>query len=599
MPRTKPAARAPEGDVVDKMPSLAAAARRLTGKPDITKISRSGRGWQSQGWDFYDIIGEFRYGCDWVGNMISKATLFVAKDGTALPAGDSTEAAAYAASLFGGPESQGEMLRQLGVHLTVAGEAFIIGTESRKNGDKWLVVAATELTTRSGNWYASGKKIESDSEPYVLRLWRPHPRKWTEATSPARAVLAVLSEIDQLTKFIFAQIDSRLAGAGMLLLPSEIQMPGGVMAQAQSTAPEGMQLTASDVFSAALQDAMVESLGDRESASAVVPIVATVPGQYISDVKHITFWSELQEQAKSLRDEAIRRMALGMDLPPEVITGTADVNHWTAWQVDEAAIKAHAEPLLAMITESLTTGYLRPLLVADGLTPEEAEAYSIEADTAQLRLRPNRSTEAFELYDRGQLSNAALLREVGFDATDAPDPDELREWFIRKVAQGSTTPELVAAALRALGVGLGAGDVGEAGPAEARPTPSLTDHPRLDPPDPDEALVAAAEVIVYRALERAGNRLKTRIGKPVAPYPAAEVYRHVPVSSGQLDYLLEDAFTNLERYGVCARYGTTPVALALDTYCRALLVNSAEHDPRLLHDVLARAIAAEPRAEAC
>lgn len=599
MPRTKPAARAPESDVIEKMPSLAAAARRLTGKPDITRISRSGRGWQSSAWDFFDIIGEFRYGCDWVGNMLSKATLYVARDGTALPDGDTTAAASYAASLFGGPESQGEMLRQLGVHLTVAGEAFIVGTTTKADGDRWLVVAATELTARGGNWYASGKKIESDSDPYVLRLWRPHPRKLSEATSPARAVLSILSEIDQLTKFIFAQIDSRLAGAGMLLLPSEITMPSAVMAKAQETADPTMQLTAADVFSAALQEAMVESLEDRESAAAVVPVVATVPGQYISDIKHVTFWSELQEQAKTLRDEAIRRLALGMDLPPEVVTGTADVNHWTAWQVDESAIKAHAEPLLALITESLTVGYLRPLLVADGMSVEEAEAYSIEADTSLLRLRPNRSQEAFELYDRGQLSNAALLREVGFDGTDAPSPVELREWFIRKVASGSTTPELVAAALRALGVGLDQADVGGAPPAEARPTPSLTDHPSMDPPDPDEALVAAAEVIVYRALERAGNRIKTRIGKPVATYPAAEVYRHVAVSSGQLDYLLEDAFTNLERYGVCARYGVATVQVALDTYCRGLLVNNAEHDATVLADVLGRAVGAKRRLEAC
>ena len=342
MPRTKPAARAAESDVIEKMPSLAAAARRLTGKPDITKVSRSGRGWQSQAWDFFDIIGEFRYGADWVGNMLSKATLYVARDGVALPEGDTTAAASYATSLFGGPESQGEMLRQLGVHTTVAGEAFIVGTTTKADGDRGLVVAATELTARSGNWYASGKKIETDGEPYVLRLWRPHPRKFTEATSPARAVLAILSEIDQLTKFIFAQIDSRLAGAGLLLLPSEITMPAALTAKAQESAPDGMQLSAADVFTAALQEAMVESLTDRESASAVVPVVGTIPGQYISDVKHITFWSELQEQAKTLRDEAIRRLALGMDLPPEVVTGTADVNHWTAWQVDESAIKAHA-----------------------------------------------------------------------------------------------------------------------------------------------------------------------------------------------------------------------------------------------------------------
>lgn len=603
MPRSRTATLTPVVQPVAKAPSMQAAARRLSGRPDITKISRSaGRGWQIEAWQFYDVVGEFRYGVDWTSAMLSRATLFVSKDGAKITEDDSL-AGAYLAAFFGGPEVVGQMLREVAVHLTVAGECYVVGT-TRDGVERWNVVAATELTARAGNYYMWGKKIESDGDPMILRVWRPHPRRWTEANSPARAILPVLSEIDQLTKFVSAQVDSRLAGAGLLLLPSEIQLPSGQMTEETDSEGNVVQVAtpnaSATAFVQALTQAMTASLQDREAASSVVPIIATAPGEQIGNAQHLTFWTDLQEQAKELRDEAIRRLGLGMDLPPEVVLGTADTNHWNAWKVDESAIKAHAEPLLALITESLTTGYLRPLLIADGMEPIEAERYAIEADTSELRLRPDRSKEALEMWDRGVLSDAALLRENGFDATDAASPEEFSRWLLQKIAQGQTTPELVEAAARVLGAGLPQVTAGTSGDGtgtsedvpehEARPTRSLVDHPYEGPPrrtttGPDAAgVAAAAEVMVYRALERAGNRLRTRLGaKSVADVPAYDVYMHAPVRPKDCDTLLVDAFSNLDRYQVC-QDGVPPERLeaALDAYCRHLMVNRARHTSEAL-----------------
>lgn len=600
---------------VTRAPSMQAAAKRLSGRPDITKISRSaGRGWQNEAWQFYDVIGEFRYGVDWTSSMLSRATLFVSRDGERIEVeGDDSLAAAYLAAFFGGPEVVGQMLREVAVHLTVAGECYIVGVV-RDGVERWHVVAATELSARAGNYYMWGKKIESDADPMILRVWRPHPRRWTEANSPARAILPVLSEIDQLTKFVSAQVDSRLAGAGLLLLPSEVNLPSGQLAEGEDGEPVAQPNASATAFVTALTQAMTASLADRESASSVVPIVATAPGEQIGNAQHLTFWTDLQEQAKELRDEAIRRLGLGMDLPPEVVLGTADTNHWNAWKVDESAIKAHAEPLLALITESLTTGYLRPLLIADGMEPIEAERYAIEADTAELRLRPDRSKEAAELWDRGILSDAALLRENGFKPTDAASPEEFSRWLLQKIAQGQTTPELVEAAARVLGAALPqvsqvsqaaatdsgdatgtSGDVPVTSPVhEARPVPSLTEHPYEGTPrrtttGPDASgVAAAAEVMVYRALERAGNRLRNRLrntpggGKELAGYQAAETYLYTPIRPKDCDDLLLDAFSNLDRYQVCQDVPPERLEAALDAYCRHLMVNRARHTSEAL-----------------
>ena len=573
MGRTRRVQPAPTGN------SLVASAVRLeSGIKDLVKYSRSGRGWQKLAWNFYDTVGEYRYACDWVGSMLSQATLHATQtvDNKIVPVSDGL-AYTYVDQLFGDNDGKTDMLRNIGIHLTVAGECYIVGADKRDKTQEWMVVAATELSFRNDKWYVDREEIESVGDPLILRLWRPHPQKRLEATSPSRSVLAILDEISKLTAHVSAQVDSRLAGAGILAMPAEMQFPP---APTTGTPVDGATTVAVDSvasgFMQTLQAAMSTAIENREDASALVPIVITAPGDQIGNIRHLTFWSELDAHAIDLRKEAIRRLALGMDMPPEVLEGVSDTNHWAAWQADESAIKAHTEPLLKIITHSLAEGYLRPLLDGD-IPPEQLRLYSIGADTSRMRLRPNRSKEALELYDRGELDGAALRRETGFDEADAQDPTEQNLWFLRKVASGSTTPELVEAALRALGVQLGAvvkePPPSEREPTEARPRPSLEEHPVREIPERvDAALVSACEQIVFRALERAGNRMKNRMGGKVAGVSAAEQYLVFSPKVGDLDHYLEDAFGQ-NVANLAERHNILPEELikALDAYCRGTL----------------------------
>jgi len=570
---------------------MIAAAQRVTSGTDIRKVSQSTDGWAKQAWIFYDTIGEFRYAVDWVAQMIAKAQIMLTRSGE--PVTDQDPAVAkvqWLGDLFGSEQVRTEMLRNIGVHLTVAGECYLIGT-TRAGRDYWQIGAACELTQRGQNYYLAGQKIESTGQPFLLRIWRPHPRKPNEANAPSRAVLPILAEMDALTKRIFAEIDSRLSGAGILFVASEFTLPAP---------PNGAERQGStaDQFQTALTNAINEAIGDQTSASARSPIVVTVPGDRIDQVRHLTFATPMDERVKELRDEAIRRLALGMDLPPEIMTGMADTNHWTAWNVDESAIKAHAEPLLDLITDSLTMGLLWPILEAASIP--DAEQYAIDSDTAEMRLRPDRSREAFELYDRGVIDAVALRREVGFDEGDAPSDDEVRAFFLRKVAAGQTTPELVAAALQELGIDLSPAPaaVEENDRAvEARPIPTLEEHPNQGPPNegvvpsgPEPTgLISAADVIVHRALERAGNRLRTKTGSKLT-CPAGELYLHQPVSPSMADEVLTDAFGSLHRYAACQSVPQDVLEPALDAYCRALLTTGRAHSTALMAAYVGRAL---------
>ena len=102
---------------------------------------------------------------------------------------------------------------------------------------------------------------------------------------------------------------------------------------------------------------------------------------------------------------------------------------------------------------------------------------------------------------------------------------------------------------------------------EARPTRSLAEHPERRAPLEEETttapgvqasaaapfvvdgLVLAAEQMVYRALERAGNKLKTRMGGRNVGTDAAELYMSVAsVSAKEADELLTDAWAAVDRF---------------------------------------------------
>lgn len=525
--------------------------------------------WQERAWTWFDEIGEYRYAVAWVGNLLSKAKLEVRKNGEVLTSGPAFDALMQ---LFGGTSGHSEMLRQCGTHFTVAGEGYLIGQVNPDGSDgQWFIAAANEVSRvgQSSRFKVGERVLEN---PLVRRMWRPHPRRFDEPDSPSRAVLPILAEIDGLTKHVAAQIDSRLAGAGLLLLPQEITFPGTPTSEGEGEDKvEGMDQSLNG-FLQVLMEAMVQPIEDRADPSALVPLLLQMPADQIKAVTHLKFWSELDQHAIELRTEAIRRLALGLDMPPEALTGTAEMNHWGAWQMEEAAIKSHTEPLLHVILSSLTTGFLRPYLIGGGVP--DPETYEITADTSGMRLRPNRSKEAIELYDRGELSAEAARRENGFEDADAMKDDERVAWLRKKVATGSTTPDIVLAALVEAGVlPREISRLSDAKPVEARPTPSLEEHPRRQEPDTiDDAVVAAAEVLVFRALERAGNRLKSKFSLKPAGVAAHELYLHAgELTAKEIDDLLQDAWSTLSMFKLDGYH------FALDNYARSLLRMQIPH----------------------
>lgn len=522
--------------------------------------------WQEQCWMFYDTISEYHQAVTWIANIMSRAVLQIVDEGGKLVTDQAASDAL--ADLYGGPDYQPEMLRLLAIHLTVAGDCYLIAEdEPGSSKTKWNVRKPSDVTLEGTNWRIGNRTIPA-STVEVIRIWRPHPSKPSMADSPSRAVLPILTEIDGLTKHINAQIDSRLAGNGILFLPDDIDFSS----QQVQVSDDGTEITQTpdgvQGFYDELVDTMDTAIKDPSSASAMSPLVAQVSGDSIKNIKHVTFWSPLQQASQTMRDAAVTRLALGMDMPPEALTGTGEMNHWGAWAVDEASIKIHAEPFLTVVTSSLTEGYLTPLLEAE--RSPQAGLWMFDADTADLRLRPNRSQEAFDLWDRGALSDATLRRETGFGEEDVPDAADFRTWLARKmILSGSPTPEMMNQVLTVLGFPIGDVDKqgttaqepgqpspqqqGEPTPNARETTPGRSDRPvEPGPPDITDA-AAAGTALVFRALERVGNKLRNSraIARDTEGVMASRVYLSVNYPAEAIPVLLDGAWNQLgdEEFG--------------------------------------------------
>lgn len=414
--------------------SLVSAARRITSENTGNRLKKatSNAGWQDDAWDLYDLVGEHRFLTTNIANRIGQARLYVGKrpESSVDPVVAVEEGPAFDAfESFGGSSSaRTQMLTRMGQNLFVAGDGWFVGVPPERSEEgidplgaelsdfHWYMLSSSEVKfEQSGKVKISVPECPDPVSPdslLLVKVWRPHPRNWEDSDSPTRSSLPVLRELVGLTMHVSAQVDSRLAGAGLLVVPQSAS--DAIKAAAGADTDD-----AEDPFTESLIDAMVTPIKDRSNASAVVPLTVTVPDEAAEKFQYISFSTPLDAEARELRDEALRRLALGADAPPELLLGTGGMNHWGAWLVREDVISSHIEPPLALVCDALTTQYLWPVLEQAGV--EDAQDYVVWYDVEHMILRPNRTSDAFTLHERGVIDDEAVRDVAGFAEEDAPD----------------------------------------------------------------------------------------------------------------------------------------------------------------------------------
>lgn len=394
--------------------------------------------WQNEVWRHFDITGELKSPARAIASMASRCLLNIVEiDEQGQPGQPATDGkyAKMSAEMMGGADERPELLYLAALNEWLVGEEYTyIETPKGSDTDRWMVFSGTQIKKAGADpkleferplkygggkieyWIPEGKDKGKDAARIrlntglLIRTWTPHAQLPDYADAGTRSVISVLNLIEQYNKRSSAQNDSRLAGAGVLFLPDSFDFPLG-----DHKSPE-------DAFEATLGDAMGTTLRDHANARSLVPIMATVEAEDIDKIKWLTFETPLDDQTLERLDQCIRRLALGLDMPPELLLGTGTLNHWNAWMSEATTHKAFIAPLLQRICHGLTEGWLQRV------DPASTGRYMVWFDMSPLTVQPNRQEDALAMYDRGLINAAAARRAGNWSEDDANTPEQLRMW---------------------------------------------------------------------------------------------------------------------------------------------------------------------------
>jgi hypothetical protein len=445
-----------------------------------TRRHASSSAWQAEAWEYYDAIGEIKYAFNLVASVVSRIRVFAAAidDPSQAPisvnesrvidqglASAAERALERLNSAYGG---QAGLLKDAALNLSVAGECYLVQMPARQGSgtpESWDVRSVDEvITDAKGALTVIGRREQAQGQgsaygvsrlgnkAFVGRIWRSHPRFSDEADSSLRGLLDLCAELLLLNRTFRATARSRL-NAGALYLPDGLS----VAAQADPDYPydseDGMGAgftaeEAEDEFEEQLIDAMTTPIRDEESASAVVPLIIRGPAELGDKIKQFKFERSFDPALAERSDRVLERILQGLDVPKDVVTGLANVKYSNALQIDEALYKAHIEPMMLLICDSLTVVYLRPYLIANGYTESEANRITVWYDPSAVSTRNDRAADADAGYDRMAISSDTWRRAHGFSDQDAPTPNELALRMMTE--KGAMTPELTEAMLAAI-----------------------------------------------------------------------------------------------------------------------------------------------------
>jgi hypothetical protein len=424
------------------------AEQGLNGGSQLRAVAQARQQWQGYAWRYRDSIPELRFATGFRANALSRVRLYPAliidDDDEPIPLsllhGDDPAKAKQIDLPPGLADAAQEMLDRLPLddgftflgawseNFDVAGECWLHGMRDPDTGDElWRIRSVDEV------WPGQDGRtcqIEDDDNPgqrrdinwdaeELYRLWVPHPRRGILADSPCQAALDVFEDIVLTGREIRAAARSRIAANGLLMMPA-------TMALMRNTNDESDQVAAgSDQFLGELTAGMLAPITNEGDAGGVVPMVLIGDAEDIKAVTHLSLARETSPELAEKLEGFLRRMGRGIDLPPEVVAGLGDSNHWSAWQIDASTFRYHFEPGVRRMADSLTVAYLRYNLVEDGWDPKQVKRIRIWYDAGSITENTNRRQDALDAFAVGGIGFDALLQALGFNEGDKPADEEL------------------------------------------------------------------------------------------------------------------------------------------------------------------------------
>ncbi len=400
--------------------ALTASASRLSGRGESAYQKRLTLPWQYRALQYYDQIGELHFASHFLARMMSRVRYFPAflsENGVKTPITEGLPV-----QLLNQIQDPGGGRSRLqysyGLLSFVTGEGVLFGYDM---GRRWKYLWKDEVKIDENGLAIRlyPDKRESDEVGVGYRFWTPHPRQSDLPDSPVSSVMDICEELLILTASVRGTAVSRMTN-GFMTIPQELSF-----GPAEPIGDEDME---NDIFLADFAEHVQNQIDDPGAASSKVPFVVVGNYEYLDRVA----WVKTHDPAtdymeKDLRTEAIKRMALGLDMPPEALLGMTDANHWTAKQVMHDMWRSHGIPKAEQFADDLAEAYLRPLLRADEFA--RAEDVIVDYDDSQVVISPDRVEDANQAKQLGMISDEAYFELNGYPPAYAASEDDKKVWL--------------------------------------------------------------------------------------------------------------------------------------------------------------------------
>lgn len=550
--------------------ALTAASQPVDDPAKTFKSSMIGTGgarnqWQTLAWEMYDLVGELRYYVGWRAGSCSRVRLVASEidEETGMPTGaidpDSAEAQRVAdivKAIAGGRLGQAQLIKRAVECLTVPGEVWI-AMLANPDTTTWLALTHEEIKT-SGRTVVitlpTGDTHEiNPTQDSLFRIWNPRPRRAAEPDSPVRATLDSLAEIVRTTKKIRNADKSRLIGNGVVFVPHEMSLPAG-QAPVSGNKPAGTSQTPTPQTPPVqqLQELLYQvaeaAIEDEDSMAALIPIFAGAPADQIAKVNHLKFDNTVTEIAIKTRNDAIARLAMGLDVAPERLLGLGNTsNHWSSYMIADEDVQLHVSPVMETVCQAINDQVLKIVLTREGIDPSK---YVLWYDTSQLTTDPDKTDEATNAFDRGAINAEAYRAYLGLGDDDGYDFTTLegwQTWAADRVSDDATLFPILFPLLATINTVIAPPNPAPAiqpAPDQQQPPPAdnIPDGSQGEPntqgdqPPPDNTaqvarqseLAVVERMLVNRALELAGKRRRTRADyNRLRDIPLHETHRYM------------------------------------------------------------------------
>lgn len=523
------------------------------GSPRKTTRTKTADEWQIDGWDLFDRLGVIKYPVQYKANVASKCRLYAATrmdpsappipvddDESTVPAELQSAALAQMEKLKGPIGGQGEIVRCAFVNLDIPGEFYLLGRDEKTlandqaiNGiqiipESWQVRSVEEIKANTAEgWFqfVGSEDRQSLDSASLSRVWMPHPRKYELADSPMRALIEDGETLLAFKRLFRASAKSRLP-AGLGLLPDTLSF--GPPDPTRDGTGDGE--SQDDPFDQDLMDAVYRAIEEEGAPSSLAPIWLRGKAEELQHARVLDFGRKVDANDLKIVEAVTEWIAIGLDNPPELITGMGDVNHWGAWLIDDSSFRNHLEPKMVALCDALSTVFLQAELIKQGWDPAAVADVIVWYDPKGAILNPDLADRALQLRKVHAISDEYLREASQVPESAAPDDLELQ----RQIEADRTTVRVTEP-----GGGSGQGfapppapvnaPAQQAPPIAAAVAPrrhiSAAELVRIDR-ELRIGLEAHVQAAVHRAMERAGTKARnhnTTLRAAMAGVPSEQV----------------------------------------------------------------------------